>query len=213
MGHNGVYSSPRWFGFYYYVWRWFLQYQHKVLQQPHLTPESLVVWEILWAVILEVDSTREVSGEDSTREDSGEDSNRVDSREDSRVDSHKVEDSQDKDSQDNNSQVVMLVVVLQAAVVGAAPHRARPTAVKAPMNLSLLLSPSKVSALLSVHHALQQDSDSLPVLVPVMVDVQALTSAASTLVCSTTPANHLLALEENKWKTKYYMNYFVLDIC
>merc|ERR1711872_24092 len=187
MGHNGVYSSPRWFGFYYYVWRWFLQYQHKVLQQPHLTPESLVVWEILWAVyleevtalkgvtIMEVDSTREVSGEDSTREDSGEDSSR---EEDSRVDSHKVEDSQDKDSQDkdsqdNNSQVVMLVVVLQAAVVGAAPHRVRPTAVKAPMNLSLLLSPSKVSALLSVHHALQQDSDSLPVLVPVMVDVQA----------------------------------------
>merc|ERR1711872_357442 len=173
MGHNGVYSSPRWFGFYYYVWRWFLQYQHKVLQQPHLTPESLVVWEILWAVyleevtalkgvtIMEVDSTREDSGEDSSRE------------EDSRVDSHKVEDSQDKDSQDKNSQVVMLVVVLQAAVVGAAPHRVRPTAVKAPMNLSLLLSPSKVSALQSVHHALQQDSDSLPALVPVMVDVQA----------------------------------------
>merc|ERR1712042_124852 len=110
-----------------------------------------------------------------TKEDSGEDSNR---EEDSRVDSHKVEDSQDKDSQDkdsqdNNSQVVMLVVVPQAAVVGAAPHRARPTAVKVPMNLSLLLSPSKVSALLSVHHALLQGSDSLPALVPVMVDVQA----------------------------------------
>merc|ERR1712212_441817 len=112
---------------------------------------------------MEVDSTREDSGVDSTREDSGEDSNREESR----------EDSQDKDSQDNNSQVVMLVVVPQAAVVGAAPHRVRPTAVKVPMNLSLLLLPSKVSALLSVHHALQQDSDSLPALVPVMVDVQA----------------------------------------
>jgi len=86
----------------------------------------------------------------------------------------------------------LLLVVLLAVVVGAVLPRVRHTAAKVPMNLFLLLLPSKDNALQSVHHALPPGLDSLPVPAPVMEVVLAMTSAASTPVCSITHASHLL---------------------
>merc|ERR1712142_495819 len=80
-------------------------------------------------------------------------------------------------------------------------------AVKAPMNLSLLLLPSKVSALQSVQLAHPPEASLHPDNAPVMAPVQASTSAVSTDVYSTTPVNHLLVLEGDNLQLQH------LDIC
>merc|ERR1712106_996977 len=112
-------------------------------------------------------------------------------------------------TQDSHNRLSHKQQHLPVVVVGAVPHRARPTAARVPTNKSLLLSPSKANALQSVHHVHPPGSVSLPVSAPVMAPVEATTSAASTPVCNTTPANHPLVQEENRFK-KLSIIYIIL---
>merc|ERR1739840_94080 len=94
--------------------------------------------------------------------------------------------------------LLAVVVVPLAAVVGAVLPRARPTVARVPTNQSVLLSPNQGNALQSVLPVLLPGLVSLPASAPVMAAVETSTNAVSIPVCSITPANPLLVMEENR---------------